>query len=106
MAISSNPLIGQWYHYPEKAQKFMVTAVDCCVVYPVWQDDYGQLDGSVRWRINDTMELMLSGSNLTNEETVLTQQVEHSDNGGLRLPNAWFQNDRRYTLSFRYFSAN
>ena len=28
MAISSNPLIGQWYHYPEKSQKFMVTAID------------------------------------------------------------------------------
>ncbi len=28
MAWSSSPLIGQWYHYPEKSQKFMVTAIE------------------------------------------------------------------------------
>jgi TonB-dependent receptor len=86
--------------------EYLVTAIDCCVAYPIWQDDYGQLDGSIRWRMSDTMELMLSGSNLLNEETVLTQQVTNAEDGGLRLPNAWFQNDRRYTLSFRFFSAN
>lgn len=86
--------------------EYLVTAIDCCVAYPIWQDDYGQLDGSLRWRLSDTMEFMLSGSNLTNEETVLTQQVTNAEDGGLRLPNAWFQNDRRYTLSFRYFNSN
>ena len=28
MARSTDPLIGQWYHYPEKSQKFMVTAIE------------------------------------------------------------------------------
>jgi hypothetical protein len=28
MASSTDPLIGQWYHYPEKAQKFVVTAIE------------------------------------------------------------------------------
>ena len=28
MTTSSNPLIGEWYHYPEKAQKFVVTAIE------------------------------------------------------------------------------
>jgi len=28
LAWSSNPLIGQWYHYPEKSEKFMVTAIE------------------------------------------------------------------------------
>ena len=84
--------------------EYMVTAVDCCVAVPIWNDDYGQLDGSLRWRITDTMEIGISGSNLTNSETVLRQQVENYEDGGLTLPNAWFQNDRRYTLTFRYFN--
>jgi TonB-dependent receptor len=84
--------------------EYMVTAVDCCVAVPIWNEDYGQLDGSLRWRVTDSIELGISGSNLTNSETVLRQQVENYEDGGLTLPNAWFQNDRRYTLTFRYFN--
>ena len=83
--------------------EYLITAVDCCVAVPIWNEDYGQVDASLRWRITDTMELGISGSNLTNSETVLRQQVENFEDGGLTLPNAWFQNDRRYTLTFRYF---
>jgi len=28
MVSNADPLIGEWYHSPEKAQKFMVTAID------------------------------------------------------------------------------
>ncbi len=28
MAKSTDPIIAQWYHYPQKAQKFQVTAID------------------------------------------------------------------------------
>ena len=28
MTKSTDPIIGQWYHYPQKAQKFHVTAID------------------------------------------------------------------------------
>ncbi len=83
---------------------YMVTAVDCCVAYPIWNDDYGQLDASVRWQITDSWELGLSGSNLLNTETKLYQQVTDADDGGLLLPNAWFQNDVRYTLYLRFFN--
>jgi iron complex outermembrane recepter protein len=82
--------------------KYLVTAIDCCVAYPIWDEDYGQLDGSLRWSITDRLELALQVSNITNSETVLRQQVSNADDGGQVLPNAWFQNDRRYTLSFRY----
>ena len=77
---------------------------DIVIAYPVWNEDYGSLDASIRYTFNDNWEFMLSGSNLTNEETVLRQQVTNSSDGGQLLPNAWFQNDRRYTLSFRYKS--
>ena len=28
MSGSADPIIGQWYHYPQKAEKFQVTAID------------------------------------------------------------------------------
>jgi TonB-dependent receptor len=84
--------------------EYLVTAIDCCVAYPIWNQDYGQVDASIRWQINDNFELSLQGSNVTNEETVLRQQVGNADDGGLTMPNAWFQNDRRLTLAFRYNS--
>ena len=84
--------------------EYLVTAIDCCVAYPIWNEPYGQIDASLRWHINDNLEVALQGSNLNNEETVLRQQVTNYDDGGLVLPNAWFQNDRRLTLSVRYRS--
>lgn len=82
--------------------EFMVTAIDCCVSYPIWNEATGQLDGSIRYNATDNIEISFSASNLLNEETVLQQQVSNVEDGGLRLPNAWFQNDRRYTLGVRF----
>lgn len=28
MAKSTDPIIDQWYHYPQKSEKFLVTAID------------------------------------------------------------------------------
>ena len=28
MANSTDPIIAQWYHYPQKSEKFQVTAID------------------------------------------------------------------------------
>jgi outer membrane receptor protein involved in Fe transport len=74
------------------------------VAYPIWNDDYGQVDASIRWHATDSLEFSLQGSNLTNAETVLRQQVTDADDGGLLMPNAWFQNDRRLTFAVRYYS--
>ena len=82
--------------------EYMVTAIDCCVAYPIWNDATGQLDGSIRYNVTDNIEINFSGSNLLNEETRLEQQVSNHEDGGLRLPNAWFQNDRRFTLGVRF----
>jgi iron complex outermembrane recepter protein len=82
--------------------EYMVTAIDCCVAYPIWNDDYGQVDGSITWHVSDNFDVHLQGSNLTNSETKLFQQVNGVEDGGLLLPNAWFQNDRRYTFGFRF----
>ncbi|HTF94627.1 MAG TPA: TonB-dependent receptor [Cellvibrio sp.] len=81
--------------------EFMVTAIDCCVAMPIWNESAGYLDGSVSYDFNDNVQVSFQASNLLNTETVLKQQVSDYDKGGLQLDNAWFQNDRRYTLSLR-----
>ena len=72
--------------------KFLVTAVDCCVGLPIWQNSAGYLDASLRWNVTDRVQLSLEGSNLLDTDTVLKQQV---DQKGTLAPNAWFKNDRR-----------
>lgn len=82
--------------------EYMVTAIDCCVAYPIWNKEFGQLDGSIKYNISDNMDIRFQASNILNTETVLEQQIENYEDGGTRMPNAWFQNDRRFTLSVSY----
>jgi iron complex outermembrane receptor protein len=84
--------------------KYLVTVVDCCVYLPVWQKSSGFLDGSIRYRLTDNVELSVQGSNLLNTKTKLLQQVTDVDSpeGKIVLtPNAWFQNDRRFMFGAR-----
>ena len=81
--------------------EYLVTAVDCCVAFPVWQKAAGFLDASVRYKVSDNVEISLQGSNLLATETVLKQQVTDYDKGRTLTPNAWFKNDRRIQAGFR-----
>jgi iron complex outermembrane receptor protein len=81
--------------------KFLVTAVDCCTYLPAWQMSGGYLDGSIRYAINDHIELSLQASNLLNTEAKLKQQVTSVDNGAILVPNSWFENGRRFQLGVR-----
>lgn len=86
------------------ASKKLVTAVDCCVALPVWQKPAGYLDGSVRYDVNQSVQLSFQVSNLLNTQTKLMQQVADEDSPeGKRIlvPNAFFQQDRRYTIGAR-----
>ncbi|MEG3180260.1 TonB-dependent receptor [Sphingomonas sp. LT1P40] len=78
--------------------KYLVTAIDCCVGFPIWQDAAGYLDASLRFRVSKALEFVLEGTNLLSTDTVLKQQV-NSD--GLLKPNAWFKQDRRFQLGAR-----
>jgi TonB-dependent receptor len=80
-------------------EKYLISQADCCIKLPIWQDDYGQLDGSFHFRPTETWDLYLEGQNLTDSETVLFQQVT---NDGLLLPRSWFTNDRRFQIGVRY----
>jgi TonB-dependent receptor len=84
--------------------QYLVTAYDCCVYLPVWQEAAGFLDGTIRYAITQNVELNLRGSNLLNTKTVLRQQVtdvESPEGKNVLVPNAWFQNDRRYEVGVR-----
>jgi TonB-dependent receptor len=79
--------------------EYLVTAIDCCVGLPIWQEATGYLDASIRLRFARRFELIVQGSNLLGTDTVLRQQV---DNTGLTKPNAWFKNDRRIQAGIRF----
>jgi iron complex outermembrane receptor protein len=79
--------------------KFLQTQSDCCIKLPIWQEAYGQLDGSFRFKPAESWDIFLDMQNILNAETVLKQQV---NNNGLLLPRSWFVNDRRLNLGVRY----
>ncbi len=79
--------------------KFLVTAIDCCVGFPIWQDDTGYLDASIHYRVTPNLEFLLEGSNLLSTNTILYQQVAPGDNS--LLPNSWVKQDRRFQLGAR-----
>lgn len=78
---------------------YLVTAIDCCVGLPIWQDGNGYLDASLRLKLFRQFEFIVQGSNLLGTDTVLRQQI---DNSGLTKPNAWFKNDRRIQAGIRF----
>ncbi|MGR4891231.1 TonB-dependent receptor [Sphingopyxis sp. LARHCG72] len=98
-------LVGMYEKGPVSARvaynwrsKYLVTAIDCCVGFPIWQKSTGYLDASLRLRASERIEFILEATNLLGTDTVLMQQV---DSDGLLKPNAWFKNDRRYQLGVR-----
>lgn len=64
---------------------------------PVFSDDFGQLDGSVFYRINDHVQLGLEMNNLNNAE----QRTIMKQNGAGDRVTSWYVNDRRYAATLR-----
>lgn len=63
---------------------------------PTYADDYGQLDGSVFYKINDNFTVGLEGQNLTDS---MYKELQKQHIG--TLGRAWFVTGRRYTVQFR-----
>jgi iron complex outermembrane receptor protein len=78
---------------------YLISQADCCIKLPIWQDAYGQLDGSFHFKPSSDWDVFLDVTNILQAETVLRQQVNQS---GLLLPRSWFTNDRRLSLGVRY----
>jgi len=64
---------------------------------PVYSDDYGQLDGSIFYRVSDNVQFGLEMNNLNNAEqrTIMDQNA-----AGSRV-TSWYVNDRRYAATIR-----
>jgi outer membrane receptor protein involved in Fe transport len=73
----------------------------------MWQKGSGFLDASIRYKVNDNVEISLDGSNLLDTTTVVQQQVM-GDSGNtpgaaaVRKDSAWIRNDRRYQIGVRF----
>jgi len=75
------------------------TPNDHCVAWglPTYNDDYGQLDGSVFYKLTERVSFGLEAQNISNAENrVLMQQ-----NGPGTQTRAWFISDRRFTAQIR-----
>jgi TonB-dependent receptor len=80
---------------------------DCCVRFHVWNESEGFLDGSLRYAINDNIELNAQASNILGTEIRIRQQVkgptEANPNQDMKyLPAGWFRYDRRFQLGVRF----
>ena len=64
---------------------------------PVYSDAYGQLDGSIFYRINDNVQIGLEMNNLNNAE----QRTIMDQNGAGRRVTSWYVNDTRYAATLR-----
>jgi TonB-dependent receptor len=87
--------------------RYLLTSSDVmpAMRQPVWNDDYGQLDGSVFFNINKNIQLGLQANNLTNSVTKLLMGPRGYRRDGFLdetlYKRAWFENDRRYSLVLR-----
>lgn len=77
-------------------ERFLLTTSAANIQRPVWSEDYGQLDGSVFYSINDNIKIGLQGTNLLNSRTYL-------DVGGATLAPrySWTDTDRRIAIAVR-----
>tara|TARA_R110001606_G_scaffold43811_3_gene115620 strand:+ start:13623 stop:16244 length:2622 start_codon:yes stop_codon:yes gene_type:complete len=58
-------------------------------------DDFGQLDGSVTFKISDSLDFVIEAINLTDEITYLYERNEYA-------PTGIYQNGRRFYVGVRY----
>ena len=86
--------------------QYLVSTLDCCVGLPIWQKQQGLLDGSIRYKITNNVEVNIEGTNILGSDTRLDQQVQGdtaATPGAPRVlvPDAWFKNDRRFQFGIR-----
>ena len=78
MSNDSYNLIGMYEKGPWAVRlaynwrsQFLLTSLDCCVGLPIWQKQQGLLDGSIRYKINENIEVNLEGTNILGSDTKL-----------------------------------
>jgi outer membrane receptor protein involved in Fe transport len=86
---------------------FLTNNLDCCIGLPIYQKGTGFLDGSIRYQVNNNIEVSLDGSNLLDTKTVFQQQVfgDSALTPGakpVKIDSSWIRNDRRVQLGIRF----
>jgi len=84
--------------------RYLLTASETNLQLPMWADDFGQLDGSFFYNINDNIQIGIQANNLTDSVTkVLMGPRPYADGyiDGTLYPRSYFMNDRRYSAVLR-----
>ncbi|OHT19085.1 TonB-dependent receptor [Edaphosphingomonas haloaromaticamans] len=87
--------------------RFLTNNLDCCIGLPVFQKSAGFLDGSIRFSVNQFIELSVEASNLLDTKTVYQQQIFGDS---IVTPSAkavyrdagWNRVDRRFQFGARF----
>ncbi|XQW85832.1 TonB-dependent receptor [Thalassotalea piscium] len=75
--------------------EYLLTTKDVITALPIYSEAGGQLDGSIFYDVNENIKLGLQGTNLTDEVSRTSMQI---DNQGNQTSRSWFVNDRKYSL--------
>ncbi|MDI1365725.1 MAG: TonB-dependent receptor [bacterium] len=81
-------------------ERYLLTTTAANINIPAWYDDYGQLDGSVFYTVNDNLKVGFQAVNLTNTRTKILVSYPGKPEEGLTGHN-WVVADRRYSLVLR-----
>ncbi|MCR6663712.1 MAG: TonB-dependent receptor [Luteimonas sp.] len=84
--------------------RYLLTASETNLQLPMWADDFGQLDGSFFYSINDNIQIGIQANNLTDSITKVLMGPRLYDDGYLDetlYPRSYFMNDRRYSAVLR-----
>ncbi len=81
-------------------ERYLLTTTAANINIPAWYDDYGQLDGSVFYTVNDKIKIGFQAVNLTNTKTKILVSYPGRLEEGLTGHN-WVVADRRYSVVLR-----
>lgn len=81
-------------------ERYLLTTTAANINIPAWYGDYGQLDGSVFYTVNDKLKIGFQAVNLTNTRTKILVSYPGRPEEGLTKHN-WVVADRRYSVVLR-----
>src|SRR5690606_35097006 len=84
--------------------RYLLTASETNLQLPMWADDFGQLDGSFFYNINDNIQIGIQANNLTDAITKVLMGPRPYADGYIDetlYPRSYFMNDRRYSAVLR-----
>ncbi|SFJ05756.1 TonB-dependent receptor [Caulobacter sp. UNC279MFTsu5.1] len=81
-------------------ERYLLTTTAANINIPAWYDDYGQLDGSVFYTVNDALKIGFQAANLSNAKTRILVTYPGRPEEGFTKHN-WVTADRRYSIVLR-----